>query len=418
VCVSAAGRRLLRAVICGAVAAPRAAEAFGEGVRVRGRAARLRRGPVEAGGCACRRPGAVCCAPSFAVRSPRRVRPRRLGRVCASAVARRVCVAVPSRRAGVRVGGRAPSVARRHLRCGRRAACGRGVWGGCARPRSRCACCVAVPLRRAVKWLGGGGSGGGGAVVVGIRSRCRVRSRRWGRAGASVGARCLLPRGRGAAGGQVVWRGQTRRQDCGVCRRTDAASRAPEASRGVRRVGSRAASAAARPRRCVRPSRRVGAVAAVVARRHLRCVRRAACGRGVGSACCVAVPLRRAVKWLGCGGRGGGCATFFGARSRCRVRPSRLGREGASAVAQRLSPHGRARRAVQSWGGQTHRRATFVGARSRCRAWSSGWASADAAVVARRHLRCGRRAACGRGVGGGCACRRSGGVCCRAVWVV
>jgi len=335
VCVSAVGRRLLRAVICGAVAAPRAAEALGEGVRVRGRGARLRRGPVEAGGCACRRSGAVCCAPSFAVRSLLRVRPRRLWGVCESAVAGRVCVPVPSRRAGVRVGGRAPSDSRRHLRCGRCSACGRGVCGGCSRPRSRCACCVAVPLRRAVKWLCGGGSGGGGAVVVGIRSRWRVRSRRWGRAGASVGARCLLPRGRGAAGGQVVWRGQTRRQECGVCRRTDAVSRAPEALRGVRRVCSRAASAAARSRRCVRPSRRVGAVAAVAARRHLQCVRRAACGRGVGGACCVAVPLRRAVKWLGCGGRGGGCATFFGARSRCRVRPSRLRREGASAVAQR-----------------------------------------------------------------------------------
>ena len=57
--MSAVGRRLLRAVICGAVAAPRAAEAFVGGVRVRGRGARLRRGPFEAGGCACRRSGAV-----------------------------------------------------------------------------------------------------------------------------------------------------------------------------------------------------------------------------------------------------------------------------------------------------------------------------------------------------------------------
>ena len=40
-CVSAVGRRLLRAVICGAVAAPRAAEALGEGVRVRGPASRV-----------------------------------------------------------------------------------------------------------------------------------------------------------------------------------------------------------------------------------------------------------------------------------------------------------------------------------------------------------------------------------------
>ena len=105
--------------------------------RPRLRGPRLRRGPFEAGGCACRRSGAVCCAPAFAARSLLRVQPRCWGRVCASSVARRVCVAVPLSRAGVRVGGREPSVARRPLRCGRCSACGRGVGGGCARPRSR-----------------------------------------------------------------------------------------------------------------------------------------------------------------------------------------------------------------------------------------------------------------------------------------
>ena len=160
-------RRSSRGVLCRVVSALR-----GQGVEIgcarpRSRCACCVAVPLRrAGGCACRRSGAVCCAPSFAVRSLLRVRPRCLGKVCASAVARRVCVAVPLRRAGLRVGGRAPSVSRRHLRCSRCSACGRGVCGGCSRPRSRCACCVAVPLRRAVKWLCGGGSGGGGAVVV------------------------------------------------------------------------------------------------------------------------------------------------------------------------------------------------------------------------------------------------------------
>ena len=116
------------------------------------------------------------------------------------------------------------------------------------------------------------------------------------------------------------------------------------------RVGGRAASLAAPSRWCKWTIRWAAADAAVVARLHLRCGRRAACGRGVGGRCacrrsgvvrCLAVQAVFAAESLGGGGRRGGCATFFGARSRCRVGSSRRGRAGASVVAQRLSPHGR-----------------------------------------------------------------------------
>jgi len=368
VCVSAVGRRLLRAGICGAVAAPRAAEALGEGVRVRGRGARLRRGPVEAGGCACRRSGAVCCAPSFAVRSLLRVRPRRLWGVFASAVALRVLRRGPFASSGQVV------MWRRKRRWWR---------GGCWNP---------FPVARAVKTLGESGCLGGCAVSSAARTRRGGRSSCLAGADASAGVRRLSPHGRGFTCARGVAGCPARLQSRSVCRRAVSAVCAAEPSGRGGRDGGCVASLAVRSPLSVR-SRRWGRV--------LR--------RGPFEAGGQVVGLRRTRRWL---------RNFFWSPfpvPRAAKSSEKGGCVGGRAA---LAPHGRARRAVQSWGGQTRRRATFVGARSRCRAWSSNWASADAAVVARRHLRCGRRAACGRGVGGGCACRQSGGVCCRAVCVV
>ena len=149
-------------------------------------------------------------------------------------------------------GADAAVVARHLLPCGRCAACGRGVGEGCARPRSRGFCCRTVPAPRDFKSLGEGGLVGGCAASSAVRTR------------------------RGAAGGQVVGRRQTRRQ--------------------VRVVS-----------------------------------------RGV---CCSAVPAPRDVKSFGEGGRVDRRAAFVAAWTRLFVRSRRWGRARASAVVRPLRPRG------------------------------------------------------------------------------
>jgi len=184
--------------------------------------------------------------------------------------------------------------------------------------------------------LGEGTRVRGRAAFVAARSQRYVTSSRWERAGASAGARRLLPHGRGAAGVQVIARGQTHRQVRGVCPR----------SHGV---------------------------------------------------CCRGAAARRAVKLLGEGSRVGRRAAFctasVAARSQRRVTSSRLGRAGASAGARHLLPHGRGAAGGQVVRrGQARRQVGGVCPRSHgvcCRGdtaprESRRWAGADAEVVTRR----------------------------------
>ena len=337
-------------------------------MRVRRRPARLRGGPLEAGGCACRRSGAVCCAPSFAVRSPRRMRPRRWGRVCASAVALRV----------VR---RGPFEA-----------------GGCACRRSGAVCYV---------------------PSFAVRSPLRMRPRRWGRVCASAVPLRVLLRGPFASSGQVVgWR-RKRRWWRGGCLHPFPVPRAVKTLGKSGCLGRCPVSSAARTRRGGRSSRWVGADASAGVRRfspHGRCF---TCDRGVAgcparrpsrSVCRRAVSAVCAAEPSGRGGRGGGCAASLAVRSPRSVRSRRWGRvlrRGLFVVGGQVVGRRRTRRwlrnvfwsqfpvpraAKTSWEGgcvggraaivaartgaaggpvvgrgQTRRRATFVGARSRCR---------------------------------------------------
>jgi len=216
-------------VCCRGATARRAVKSLGEGRRV-GRRAAFR-------------------TASVAARSQRRVTSSRWGKAGASAGA---CRLLPH---------------------GRGAAGGQVAWRGQARRqvsgvcrRSHGVCCRGATAPRGVKSLGGGGRGGGCAAFVAARTLRGGRSSRWAGAGASVGAWRALLRGRGAAGGQVVGRAQTRRHASGVCCRTDVAPRAAEAFRESGRVGRRAASSAVGSRHRVRLSRWAGADAAVAAR--------------------------------------------------------------------------------------------------------------------------------------------------------
>jgi len=205
----------------------------------------------------------------------------------------------------------------------------------------------------------------GRVAFVAARSQRYVTSSCWGRAGASAGARRLLPHGRGAAGVQVIGRGQTRRQVRGACTR----------SHGV---------------------------------------------------CCRGATARRAVKSLGEGRRVGRRAAFrtasVAARSQRRVTSSRWGRAGASAVARRLLPHGRGAAGGQVVRrGQARRQVSGVCPRSHgvcCRGdtaprESRRWAGADAAVATRRLWPRGPGVAGYEVFVGGLSRRRSRGVCYR-----
>ena len=173
---------------------------------------------------------------------------------------------------GGRVGGCAASSAALTRRGGRSSRWGRdGASVGARRSLSR----GSGAARRAVKSLGGGRSVGrraafvrGHTTSVAARSQHGVTSSRWGRADAAVVARRLWPHGRGAVGGQVVGRGQARRWVHGVLCCVDAARRAVKSLGGRRRVGTRAAFVAARTRLHVRSRRSGGAGASVVARRR------------------------------------------------------------------------------------------------------------------------------------------------------
>ena len=295
-------------------------------------------------------------AASFVAWSRSRVRPRRWGRVCASAVARRLLRRGIFAAGGQVVGRRRTRRSSRGIRCRALVATSsHGGWGGRAPRWSRGVCCRAVSaVWRPSRWVGadasqargfcfrtdaappaakallGGGRVRGRAASVAARSRRRVKSSRWGRASASVGARRPLPRGRGAAGGEVVWRGQTRRQARGFCCRTDAASRAAEALRGAGRVRGRdgfcAASFAVRSLRHVRPRRWGRVCASAVARRLLRRRLFAAGGQEVGrrrtrrllrGVCCCAVAAPRSAEALAEGVHVHGRAVPVASRTLC-----------------------------------------------------------------------------------------------------
>ncbi|OSX72357.1 hypothetical protein BU14_0443s0001 [Porphyra umbilicalis] len=166
----------------------------------------VRRGPFEAGGCACRRSGAVCYVPSFAVRSPLRMRPRRWGRVCASAVPLRVLLRGPFASSGQVVGWRRK---RRWWR------------GGCLHP---------FPVPRAVETLGKSGCLGRCPVSSAARTRRGGRSSRWVGADASAGVRRFSPHGRCFTCDRGVAGCPARRPSRSVCRRAVSAVCAAEPS--------------------------------------------------------------------------------------------------------------------------------------------------------------------------------------------
>jgi len=333
-------RRWSRGVCSHADAASRAVTWFGAGGRGGGRAAsvatrtprRVRsRGSARADAAVvARRPlprgrGATCgqlggsggciggCAASVEARTRRWVlgaaaRSGRGGRGSGCAASVGGLVALRAASVGGLVGGRAASVAWRSRcrgppRCQRAAgasvaalrpllrglgaACGRGVGGGCARPQSRGACCVAESLRRAVKWLGGGGQVVGRRRTRrssrGIRCRALVATSNHGGWGgrAPRWSRGVCCRAVSAVWRPSRWVGADASQARGFCFRTDAAPRAAEALRGGKRVRGRAASVAARSRRRVTSSRWGRASASVGARRPLPRGRGAAGGEVV-----------------------------------------------------------------------------------------------------------------------------------------
>jgi len=170
-------RRSSRGVLCRVVSALCAAEALGEGLRVRGRAAlvalRFYLGRADkwlsGGG------RGVGCAAPVALRSRRYLRSKHFGGPARRLSLGACCVAV--------------SFAANGQLVGRQRTC----------RRSRGVCCRAVPAPLEVKSLGGGAGGGGCAAFAAAGSRRRVRSIRWREAGAWAVARPLLPRGPGTA---------------------------------------------------------------------------------------------------------------------------------------------------------------------------------------------------------------------------
>jgi len=233
------------------------------------------------------------------------------------------------------------------------------------------------PLRRGLGVAGGHAVGGGGAGWSSRGIRCRA---------------LVATSDHGGRGGRAP------RWSRGVCCRADAAPRGVQSLGGGVRVGGRAASVATRTPRRVRSRGSARADAAVVARRPLPRGRGATCGQLGGSGGCI-----------------GGCAASVEARTRRWVlgAAARFGRGGRGSGCA-ASVGGLVALRAASVGGLVGGRAASVAWRSRCRGPPRCQRAAGASVAALRPLLRGLGAACGRGVGGGCARPQSRGACCVA----